>query len=137
MHVRMHIRMHKLRDTHTQRDTQEQECTHTEGCRSIEVQVRMHRLSDAHSDACACMCCLSCSITLLRCRLCVQEVREELLSRAGHWALVKAPAALLQGRDCTGRGQTPLPRVFSSTCFVANSLFVNNGREGAESPQGG
>lgn len=53
------------------------------------------------------------------------------------WALVQTLGAVLQGHDCVSRAQTPLPHVFRGTCFVANSLFVNNCRDVAESPRCG
>lgn len=102
-----------------------QGCTHTQGC----------------TQGCACpgMCTyvLSCSVTFPTCRVCIREVREEILAWAGHWAPVQALGAVLQAHDCVSRAQTPLPHVFRGTCFVANSLFVNNCRDVAESPRCG
>lgn len=92
----------------------------------------------AQRDVCAQGCTHMCYPTPTASQhvgLCTQELRREILAWAEPWPPVQALAGLLQGHDCILRVKLLLPHVFGSTCSEPRSLFVNNGRDVADSPQ--
>lgn len=112
--------MHKHRDTRAQGCAQgcTQECTSTHGC----VCTGMHTYVLSHSN------------TFPACWVCIQELRREILAWTEPYPSVQALAALLQGHDCILRVKLLLPHVFGRTCSEPHSLFLNNGRDVADSP---
>lgn len=62
------------------------------------------------------------------------EAQERTLCLVEPWPPVQALAALLQGHDYRLRVKLLQPHVVGGTCSEPHSLFVNNGRDVADSP---